>query len=325
MLCIFFLFLFLRGPAQEMYTYPLIVDFKGQPATAPDLIQIPNNSSLTGHFTERNVPSSTCGQTGIAKGYFFEDDAGLQFNNPSGFINQSYSIAFNFQVDEFITPPDWVRIMSFTHTDDVGIYIQLTNPPETGTLEFWPYGTVGTDDFFTTVDFYQMILVRDDTGHIKVYVNGNKFADYDDSESRKYVPQAPDNFIIWFRDHPSVLANEASPGFVSDIRIANHAWTAEKVSEVWEQFCSSLMGTNEPAGKDLSIYPNPVGERLVVEMPADAAVCSLSIYNPNGQVVLCREMCKTKAVIDVSHLVPGVYFLQVKNSEFIKNCRLLKL
>jgi hypothetical protein len=47
-----------------MNTYPLILDFKGQPAAAPDLIQIPNNSSLTGHFTERNVPSSTCGQTG---------------------------------------------------------------------------------------------------------------------------------------------------------------------------------------------------------------------------------------------------------------------
>jgi hypothetical protein len=110
---------------------------------------------------------------------------------------------------------------------------------------------------------------------------------------------APDNFIIWFRDHPSVLVNEASPGFASDIRIANFAWTAEKVSEVWEQFCASLMGTTEPAGKDLSIYPNPLGERLVVEIPEDAGVCSISIYNPNGQVILFREMCKAKAVVDV--------------------------
>ena len=70
---LFFLFLlpFFRVGAQVMYTYPLTNDFKGQPATAPDLIQIPNNSGLTGNFTERNVPSSTCGQTGIARGYFF--------------------------------------------------------------------------------------------------------------------------------------------------------------------------------------------------------------------------------------------------------------
>jgi hypothetical protein len=85
------------------------------------------------------------------------------------------------------------------------------------------------------------------------------------------------------------------------------------------------MGTTEPAVKDLSIYPNPLGERLVVEIPEDAGVCSLSIYNPNGQVILFREMCKAKAVVDVSHFGPGVYFLQVKNSKFIKNCRLLKL
>jgi hypothetical protein len=225
LLFVLFLLSFVRVDAQNTFTYPLINDMKGQPAPAPDLIQIPNNNGLTGHFTERDVPTTTCGQTGIARGYFFEDDAGLQFNNPSGFIGQAYSIAFNFQVDEFIDPPSWVRIMSFTHTDDVGIYIYLSNPPTNGTLEFWPYGMVGTDDFFTTVNFYQMILVRDDAGAIQIYVNGDKFADYDDSQTQKYLPQSPDNFIIWFRDHPSVLANEASPGFVSDIRISNYAWS----------------------------------------------------------------------------------------------------
>ena len=136
--------------AQVEYTYMLLDNFHGLPSTAPDLIQIPNNNSLTGEFVARTVPASTCGQTGTTHGYFFNDDSGLQFNNPSGFINQSYSIAFNFQVDEFISPPPWVRILSFTHIDDVGVYIKLTNPPTNGTLEFWPYGTVGTTDFFTS-------------------------------------------------------------------------------------------------------------------------------------------------------------------------------
>jgi len=206
---------------QTTYNYPLIEDLSAIQAGAPGLIQIPNNAGLTGEFVTRVVPPSTCGEGGIADGYFFEDDAGLQFNNPPGFIDQAYSLAFNFQIDEFISPPLWVRILSFTHIDDVGVYIYLSNPPTNGTLEFWPYGTVGEYDFFTTVDFYQMILVRNDEGLIKIYVNGEEFAEYDDSETHKFIPGDPDNFIVFFRDHPSVAADEASPGFVSDILIGN--------------------------------------------------------------------------------------------------------
>ena len=91
--------------AQTSYVYSLSSSFQANDPEAPDLIQIPNNGGLTGEFVTREVPETTCGQTGMAKGYFFADDAGLQFDNPDGFIDQSYSIAFNFQVDEFITPP----------------------------------------------------------------------------------------------------------------------------------------------------------------------------------------------------------------------------
>jgi hypothetical protein len=136
--------------------------------------------------------------------------AGLQFNNPQGFIGQSYSLAMNFQIDEFISPPPWVRLLSFTHVDDIGVYIYLTNPPTNGTLEFWPYGTVGEYNFFNTNDFYQLVLVRNEDGLIKIYINGQEFAEYDDSSTQKFVPGPPDNFIVFFRDHPSVLANEAS-------------------------------------------------------------------------------------------------------------------
>jgi len=309
---------------QDMYQYLLISDFKGQPSSAPDLIGIPNNSGLYGQFTDRAVPASTCGTSGTAHGYFFEDDAGLQFNNPSGFINQSYSIAFNFQVDEFITPPDWVRIMSFTHTDDVGIYIELTDPPNHGTLEFWPNGTVGTYNFFTTADFYQMILVRDDAGHIQIFVNGNKFADYNDSLTQSYVPQAPNNYIIWFRDSPSVLAGEASPGFVSDIRIANYAWSAGKVQQVWAQFCSSLLNVPAHAGTDFRVHPNPVSGKLVVDIPAEMEPCSLSVFTMTGQLILFRENCKNGTILDAEPLNSGIYILQAKNGYAVRELRLVR-
>jgi hypothetical protein len=309
---------------QGMYTYPLVSGFKGTPAAAPDLVVIPNNSGQAGHFTDRPIPASTCGTTGTAHGYFYEDDAGLQFDNPAGFIDQAYSIAFNLQVDQFVSPPAWVRILSFTHTDDVGIYIYLSNPPNTGTLEFWPYGTVGTDDFFTTTDFYQMILVRNDAGLIKVYVNGNLFAEYDDSGTRKYLPQSPGNYIIWFRDDPSVLAGEASPGFVSDIRIANSAWTPAQVQEVWSRFCSSLMGVDEPVTAGVKVHPNPVTGVLFLDIPAAAGTCSVAISDLAGRMVRGLAECNGPVSCDVGSLAPGLYVVRITGKDFRQNYRLVK-
>ena len=304
----------LSGYTQISYVYSLSSNFQANQPEAPDLIPIPNNSGLTGEFVIREVPETTCGQTGNAAGYFFEDDAGLQFNNPEGFIGQSYSIAFNFQIDEFISPPPWVRILSFTHVDDVGVYIFLTNPPDNGTLEFWPYGTVGETNFFSPIDFYQMILVRNDAGLIKIYVNGTEFAEYDDSISQAYVPQEPDNFIIWFRDHPSVLANEASPGFVSDIVLANYPWSPEEVNAKWEEFCSDLLvSIDEQKIPECRIYPNPTFDYINISMPSNR-ISEIDIIDIFGRIILTSNVQDNNIRMDVTNLNAGIYLVRVKTA-----------
>lgn len=305
------LFSTLVSSGQTVFTYPLVEDFSAIETGAPDLIQIPNNSGLTGEFVTRTIPFSTCSEGGEAEGYFFEDDAGLQFNNPPDFIDQSYSLAFNFQIDEFISPPPWVRLLSFTHSDDVGVYIYLTNPPTNGTLEFWPYGTVGEDNFFTTVDFYQLILVRNDDGLIKIFINGEEFAEYDDSGTQKFIPGDPDNFIVFFRDHPSVLANEASPGFVSDIIIGNQAWTPEEVLEVWEDFCGSLESINESPKLVAQIFPNPVHDVLSISMEKPGRTADIQIFDLLGRMVFKSSILQNLITVDVSNLKEGMYLLKI--------------
>ena len=303
----------LSGYTQLTYVYSLSSNFQANPAEGPDLIPIPNNSGLFGEFVTREVPETTCGQTGNAAGYFFEDDAGLQFNNPEGFIGQSYSIAFNFQIDEFISPPSWVRILSFTHVDDVGIYILLTNPPDNGMLDFWPFGTVGETNFFSPIDFYQMILVRNDVGLIKIYVNGTEFAEYDDSSTQAYVPQEPDNFIIWFRDHPSVLADEASPGFVSDIILANYAWTSAEVNIKWEEFCSDLLSIDEQKVSYLRIYPNPTNSWVNIDLESKTnEKFTIKLFDIRGQLIEATDNITTgKTRIDTRNLPAGFYFVKL--------------
>jgi len=310
---------------QTIYTYPLSSNFSSNQAGGPDLIQIPNNSLLTGEFTTRPVPESTCGQGGIAGGYFFEDDAGLQFNNPAGFISQSYSLAMNFQVDELISPPSWVRILSFTHDDDIGVYIYLTNPPTNGTLEFWPYGTVGETDFFNTSDFYQLVLVRNNTGLIKIYINGEEFAEYDDSGTQKFVPGPPNNFIVFFRDDPSVLANEASPGFVSNIIIKNLAWSAQEVQEVWENFCSSLLDVQDPSETSMEIYPNPaIGGVFTIRFPEPFPQAEFRVYDISGRMMLQGKTNGLNTLVDIRHLESGLYLVSVQDQKGISISRVMK-
>jgi hypothetical protein len=311
-----FALLSFTGRSQVTYQYLLKQDFQGVQSAAPDLEQVPNNQSETGEFVIRPVPASTCGEQGNAPGYYFADDAGLMFHNPAGFIGQEYTIAFNFQFDEFISPPGWVRVMSFTHFDDVGIYIKLTGAPTTGTLEFWPYGQVGTADFFTTVDFYQMILVRNAAGMITVYVNGSEFAQYDDSGTQAYVPQDPDNFVIWFRDDPSVLAGEASPGFVSDIRIGNFSWTSDQVQGAWAAFCSSLLAVGSvPDSPEARIFPNPAGNMISLDLPDNAGTVEGSILDVTGRI-LQRQSFSGRFTADVSALRPGIYVLVITGQNY---------
>jgi hypothetical protein len=307
----------LTGHSQETYQYLLKQDFHALQLTAPDLVQVQNNQGQTGEFVTRQVPPTTCGNQGSAPGYFFEDDAGLLFHNPSSFINQEYTVAFNFQFDEF-EPPSWIRIMSFTHYDDVGIYILLTGIPDEGSLYFWPYGEVGTPGYFNTVDFYQLILVRNAAGLINIYVNGSEFAQYDDSESQAYIPQDTTNFIIWFRDDPSVAANEAAPGFVSDIRIANYPWTLDQVQGAWAAFCSSLLAvgpSKEPSAT--GIYPNPAADMINLDLPSGSGPVEAVIYDITGRVI-SKESCTDRFTADVSAFRPGVYLVRVTGKDIQK-------
>jgi len=243
--CLMWLFALALAPgmtAQTTYTYPLEHSFSGIPAgQAPDLIPLANDAGQTGHFVLQNIPSTTCPNVGTAPGYYFEDDAGLQFNNPPGFISCAYTLKLAFHFDDFLGPPLWIRLLSFTHTNDFGMFIQLTNAPSQGTLSFWPFGIVGTPNFFNSRDFYQMIIVRDCSGYMAVYVNGTYFGTFYDGFLNMFVPQPPNNYLVFFRDHPLVLADEASPGFVADISISNYVWSAAEITQAWENFCPVLL------------------------------------------------------------------------------------
>ena len=72
------------------------------------------------------------------------------------------------------------------------------------------------------------------------------------------------------------------------------------------------VGVPEYSLRPVSVYPNPVADELMVEVPAGATeVC---IYNPAGQLVLRQPVQEGSQPLNVSKLHTGLYLLHLQGN-----------
>jgi hypothetical protein len=69
--------------------------------------------------------------------------------------------------------------------------------------------------------------------------------------------------------------------------------------------------------KNVTIYPNPVAEKLTVEIGYNSGEGQIQLIDLTGrlQSTICIGRCQKKAEIDVSCLKPGIYLLKVLEGE----------
>ena len=76
-------------------------------------------------------------------------------------------------------------------------------------------------------------------------------------------------------------------------------------------------------GKEvLTVYPNPVGKLLTVQLPATEVTSQLSLHRADGQLV--RTLATDQAQIDVSELAAGVYYLRAAGAGTVRTARFVK-
>ncbi|MCP4459887.1 MAG: gliding motility-associated C-terminal domain-containing protein [Cytophagales bacterium] len=210
------------------------------------LVELGNDVGDTGTFGSSTASNSSCPNSQPISGYYFEDNSGLAFVDGT-LISTEYTIGFTFNLEELLIRSsrtvDWVHLLSFDHVNDEGIYIRVSTEGN-GTLTFWENDTntadVSSEDYFNTTDYYQLIITRESSETIKIYLDGNELRSFDDSDTQLYFPTM--GSIVFFRDRPtSLLDQEASPGFVSSILIADYAWTASEVSDSYSDQCDLLV------------------------------------------------------------------------------------
>lgn len=61
---------------------------------------------------------------------------------------------------------------------------------------------------------------------------------------------------------------------------------------------------------EVSIWPNPVGEKLYLHFPEDAGIRCCRLYGVDGRVLRQMEIISSGMEVDVSDLSPGFYYLR---------------
>ena len=79
--------------------------------------------------------------------------------------------------------------------------------------------------------------------------------------------------------------------------------------------CNNITSNNELNHQELNIYPNPASDQINVI--SNFNITEIKIYNTIGKLIMNNSIQKRDFTINVNDLIPGVYFLKLKNENGI--------
>ena len=84
----------------------------------------------------------------------------------------------------------------------------------------------------------------------------------------------------------------------------------------------STVGVGENSSNKVTLYPNPVSDKLTVE--AGEAINKVEIYNLVGTLVYSQKNCASKVEITTSDLQSGIYFIRLTTKSASETRRFVK-
>jgi len=85
-------------------------------------------------------------------------------------------------------------------------------------------------------------------------------------------------------------------------------------SETTQMKTAEQLSINDPAVANISLYPNPANNEIILSIGNTNDNSSYSLYNTFGQLLLQGIVSQNKEVISVSEYTTGIYFIVVKNT-----------
>ena len=113
------------------------------------------------------------------------------------------------------------------------------------------------------------------------------------------------------------------PGSPLNIGVTNQDINAS--AEIWRFFnqytINDVTAVAEPAALPLTLYPNPAGDRVFIQLPKAGG--ALSMYDFSGRELFKQQLTDGQSELEVSALPRGIYFVQVVQEGTIYSGRLM--
>ncbi len=116
------------------------------------------------------------------------------------------------------------------------------------------------------------------------------------------------NCILPFRNGYAATGSSNSDNFTEGVNIGHPPELISDAFISYVNFWPLITNNVDPTDKQLTIYPNPARDEVVLW---NAAGCRLRIYSIQGLQVMEAALTTDRQAIDIRKLVPGVYITEI--------------
>lgn len=293
-----------------------------------------SSNHLDGYTVKTALTPNRFGEADMA--YAFDGDSSNIFLTANGLLKAALPISVSF----WVNPKDINQVYNplFTNDDNPdfysGIWAQL-NPQGTGEVAIG-YGTgggtgsqnrrsaVGTTPVDNNQWTHVVTIVRGPED-MDIYINGVKDSvNYSGSGSGPMIYSDYSGNIGSFKG----TANGDKKHFhgsLDEFKMWNRVITEDEIQVLYTP--GTTVSTEQATDRNerqLSLFPNPVRERLQLSVPLDIQVQNYVIFDTNGSMV-AKGYLSTKQDIPVNNLQGGIYHIKLFTSDKMIPLRFVKI
>lgn len=250
-------------------------------------------------------------------------------------LNGDYTISFWFEVDSFSTnrqtllssrkdtsgrEAGGIEFFIFEGTNELNIFGRTANSSAV-------YG-LNSDSLQNQILYHAALTHKSNSqspNEVILYLNGVS-VDTAYSSSSNYA-QPNDVWLMGadlLRSGSSVSTWRYLEGILDDIRFYNRLLSGGEISQLYNARSTTSINDLANSNSDLTIYPNPVGDQLVIKQNG-LTIQELNVFNLSGQQVQnFIPSSSTSGSYDVSALPSGIYIIQAIANDRIINKKIVK-
>jgi hypothetical protein len=121
-------------------------------------------------------------------------------------------------------------------------------------------------------------------------------------------------------------ANYNFPGIIDEVKIFDYALTPEATEELYNESLTTSTESINNQQFTIQLMPNPVYDRLTLQLNKLTDAAMISIFNANGQQLALRKIAQGTQTIhfDVNGWKPGVYLMKILTDNTFQTQRFIK-